>query len=84
MALLALIVLCNTFIGCGSEDPVKEKTPKYYLNIIDSYKNKSITSNSLKISKQRKISKDMYPLYSFFFYIEIVKYLNDIFRKLRS
>ena len=28
MALLALIVLCNTFIGCGNEDPVKEKTPK--------------------------------------------------------
>ena len=31
---------------------IKEKTPKYYLRVIDNYKNKSITSSNLKISKQ--------------------------------
>ena len=37
----------------------KEKTPKYYLSIIDNYKNQSITSNNLiikKIIQQIKIS----------------------------
>ena len=28
MTLLALVVSCYTLVGCGSEDPVKEKTPK--------------------------------------------------------
>ena len=32
----------------------KEKTPRYYLNTIDSYKNKFITLERLEISKQKK------------------------------
>ena len=40
---------------CESEKiNLKEKTPKYYLTIIDNYKNKSIKSDSLNISKQKK------------------------------
>ena len=34
---------------------IKEKTPKYYLSIIDKYKNKGILANSIKPNKYKKI-----------------------------
>jgi len=43
---------------------VREKTPKYYLNIIDSYKNKFITPDSLKNSKQKKTEQDIIKIYN--------------------
>lgn len=43
---------------------VREKTPKYYLNILEGYKNKSITFNSLKNFKQKKIEKDIIKIYN--------------------
>ena len=42
---------------------IKERKPQYFLNIIDSYKNKFIISDSLKISKQRKKNKDITIIY---------------------
>ena len=43
---------------------IKEKTPKYYLNVIDSYKNKNIVTNNFKISKLKKIDQETIKLYS--------------------
>ena len=41
----------------------KEKSPKYYLRVIDNYKNKSITSNSLSINKNKQIDKNISIIY---------------------
>ena len=41
----------------------KEKTPKYYLSVIDNYKNKSITSTSLSINKNKTADKNISIIY---------------------
>ena len=41
----------------------KEKTPKYYLSVIDNYKNKSVTFNSLLIKKNKKADKNILIIY---------------------
>ncbi len=41
----------------------KEKTPKYYLSVIDNYKNKSIASHSLLSNRKKKENKDIANIY---------------------
>jgi len=50
----------------------KEKTPKYYLSVIDNYKNKSITSNNLLIKNNKAVDKNILIINYIFVQITII------------
>ena len=44
----------------------KEKTPKYYLSVIDKFKNKGVYSNSLKKNSYKKNQDDLIKIYTIY------------------